>query len=45
MIIGALLILESCNSARKAEAERKRTQQKMEELEQQKRQFEQRNPN
>ncbi|MFA6262157.1 MAG: hypothetical protein WC760_11860 [Bacteroidia bacterium] len=43
-LICTALFLISCNSAKKAEAERKRQQQKMEELDQQKRQFEQKNP-
>ena len=39
-----LVVLISCNSARKAEVEKKKTQQKMEELDQNKQQFELKNP-
>jgi PBP1b-binding outer membrane lipoprotein LpoB len=44
----ALIILaiamNACSGAKKAEAERKKTQQKMEELDQNKQQFEMKNP-
>ena len=39
-----LVALIACNGAKKAEAERKKTQQKMEELDQNKQQFELKNP-
>jgi len=44
IFILSTLLITSCGSARKAENERKKTEQKMKELDENKRQFEMKNP-